>query len=229
MRIRRSLVILLASVVGCHDAATGPEAAASRGKVEASTGVCFGTPTFTIFTQQTLGKGPFAIDTMVVGDVQQVVGFFTDECGNVQELPFSGLIGDPTIVTLDKSTGGMRALAPGGTAVTAEVVWETKTYLASLSVTVIPKYQVVINGPTVLVSGATGSWTANASGATAPYTYKWLLDGATVSTSASYSDTFFGCTHHQLEVTATDATGRVVSDIETIVVNGSGGIGFCNH
>ncbi len=229
MRTRTSLVILLASAVGCHDAATGPETAASRAKVEASTGVCFGTPQFTIFTQQTLGKGPFAMDSMVVGDVQQVGSLFIDECGNVQELPYVVLTGDPTIVSLDKSTGGMRALAPGGTSVTAEVVWETEPYLAFLSVTVTPKYQVVINGATVLVSGATGSWTASASGATTPYTYKWLLDGATVSTTASYSATFFGCAHHQLEVTATDATGRAASDIETILVNGSGGTGFCNR
>jgi len=229
MRIRTSLVILLASAVGCHDAATGPEAAPSRGTVEASTGVCFGTPRFTLYTQQTLSEGRSS-DSMVVGDVHQVGSFFTDECGNLQQLPFDILVsGDPTIATVDKSTGRLVAKAPGTTSVTGEVVWEGVVYAADLGVKVIAKYQVVISGATVLVSGATGRWTASASGATAPYTYKWLLDGVTVSTTASYSDTFFGCTNDELEVTATDATGRVVSEIETIVVNGSGGIGFCNH
>lgn len=229
MRFRTTLVILLASAVGCHDAATGPEAALSRGRVEASTGVCFGTPTFTLYTPKTLSEGR-ASDSLVVGDVDQVGSFFTDECGNPQQLPFDILLSnDPTIATVDKSTGRLVAKAPGITAVLGEVLWEGTVYAAQLGVKVIPKYQVVINGATVLVSGATGSWTASASGATAPYTYKWLLDGATVSTTASYSDRFFGCEHDQLEVTATDATGRVVSETETIVVNGSGGTGFCNR
>jgi hypothetical protein len=82
-----------------------------------------------------------------------------------------------------------------------------------------------MSGPDQLDAGETGTWTANVSNGTAPYTYTWYYkyEGSTWtivgSNSSSYSQgTGNGETDFELKVQVEDTDSRLGKAIKNVVV-----------
>lgn len=83
------------------------------------------------------------------------------------------------------------------------------TYPRPLSVT--------IAGPTSITAYNSGTWTAQVTGGTGPYSYVWYRDGYQVGTGASYSDDAVERSF-TLQVNVTDALGASASDTHAVSV-----------
>jgi hypothetical protein len=101
--------------------------------------------------------------------------------------------------------------------------------------TVVTNPVPTISGTTYVdasVACTTATWTASATGGTSPYTYVWTWNGATVSTTSSYSRTVCpggigSDTTNTLGLTATDSASRTGSTSLSVEVykGGTGGGG----
>ncbi len=89
-----------------------------------------------------------------------------------------------------------------------------------------PPPLVSISGPTLLNQGQSGTWTANATGGTAPYTYQWQRSSdnnnwTNVGTSSSYTGSS-GSTNFWLRVTVTDHNQQTGSAGTWVQINNGG-------
>jgi hypothetical protein len=76
-----------------------------------------------------------------------------------------------------------------------------------------------VSGPDVPLSNTSGTWTAGASGGTAPYTYAWYRNGQLVSNGSSYSAST-GSAEFGLRLEVTDQTWSVATKDFWVDVDG---------
>jgi hypothetical protein len=77
-------------------------------------------------------------------------------------------------------------------------------------------FSVVVQGPSTRTTGEEGTWTANVTDGTAPFSYQW--GGDVTGTDAFVTETFWDEAPHELTVTVTDANNLQAYDDKTVYV-----------
>ncbi|WKW13566.1 hypothetical protein Strain138_002890 [Pseudogemmatithrix spongiicola] len=84
----------------------------------------------------------------------------------------------------------------------------------------VPRVSIV--GPDLVHENVSCSWSHTASGWTQPISLNWAVNGIPVSSGANYSTFDTGTAGFSLELTLTDADGRVGFAVLPVTVSGSG-------
>jgi hypothetical protein len=130
--------------------------------------------------------------------------------------------------TYFSDSGGTVSLVGDGTITGIHFVGGTALSLVSVS----------IAGPSMVETGQSGTWTATASGGTAPYTYEWYLLPAGSSllgddpgliatgTASTFTHTMTVAGAFQVSLTVLDSTGAAVAATATVNVGATLGTGY---
>lgn len=82
-----------------------------------------------------------------------------------------------------------------------------------------PPFSGSIWGPTAISPNITYQWSFSPQYGTAPYTYRWYVDGMEAGTDSYIDWSFPASSSHTISATATDATGRQTSHAISVVVD----------
>jgi PKD repeat protein len=89
----------------------------------------------------------------------------------------------------------------------------------SISGTAPPSFSVgTISGPSSVIQGNNGSFTASVSGGTAPYTYSWTSTDSGSSSSATFNHNFAATGTFTVSLTASDSAGHTQTKTKSVSV-----------
>jgi hypothetical protein len=100
--------------------------------------------------------------------------------------------------------------------------WSYKTLSAGTATTIFPLIATPIDGQ-IFVEGGAITFSASASGGTAPYTYTWYEDGSIIGTGNSL-DSSFATGSHTITLIIIDAAGTSVSDRARVEIKSCGDV-----